>query len=311
MPEKGIRNRYSQAPFQILMYDETGLTSTGSAFFYEFNTETFLITNWHNLSGRHFLTKEPLSGRFPVHIDLKLATFIPHESGDRAVYTSVAHRLDIYKEFNPIWFEHPSLGEVCDVVAIKIARPTDCNENFHAPVNNISKLRVPVMPGNTAFVIGFPSSISTGFGLPLWKSGFIASEPHYGITSGGRTSRIGGLADGIELPGFFLDTQTRQGMSGAPVFCSFTGTWNVNDPYEEIAINAPGFWDRTDVAFNETRMEFIGCYSGRIGKDEEGAALGICWGVDVIEDICSAQKLGKNPHFNELTDDEVIFDQAE
>lgn len=302
MPEKGVRNRYSQSPFQILMYDDASMISTGSAFFYEFKGEVYLITNWHNLSGRHFLTKEPLSNRFPTCIDLKLATFIPHESGNRHAFTSVAHRLNLYKEFKPIWFEHPSLGERCDVVAIKLARPTDCNEQFHVPVNKISKLRVPVMPGNTAFVIGFPSSISTGFGLPLWKSGFIASEPYYGITSGGSISRIGGLVDGVELPAFFLDTQTRQGMSGAPVFCSFTGTWGVNDPYEEINIDAPGFWNRADVVFNETRMEFIGCYSGRIGKEEEGAALGICWGVEVIEEICSVQKPGKNPHFNELTD---------
>ncbi|EIU7179366.1 TPA: hypothetical protein N2C47_005262 [Pseudomonas aeruginosa] len=300
MPEKGIRNRYSQAPFQILMYDDQGMTSTGSAFFYEFNAELFLITNWHNVSGRHFLTKEPLSGRFPVSIEIKLATYIPHELGERYVYTSVAHRLEVYKDCKPIWFEHPVHGELVDVIAIKISRPQDCAENFHVPVNNISRLKVPVMPGNTAFVIGFPSSISTGFGLPLWKSGFIASEPYYGITSGGRPSPIGGLTGGVELPAFFLDTQTRQGMSGAPVFCSFTGTWNVNNPYEEVDVGSPGFWDRSDVALNETRMEFVGCYSGRIGRDEEGAALGICWGVEVIDEICSSQKLGKNPHFNEL-----------
>ncbi|WP_080693445.1 trypsin-like peptidase domain-containing protein [Pseudomonas chlororaphis] len=306
VPEKGIRNRYSQAPFQIFMYDQAGMTSTGSAFFYEFKSELYLITNWHNLSGRHFLTKEPLSGRFPTHIDIKLATYVSHENGDRYAFTAVAHKLEIYQDCKPIWFVHPEIGEQCDVVAIKILRPAGCAENFHLPVNHISRLKIPVKPGNTAFVIGFPSSLSTGFGLPLWKSGFIASEPHFGITSGGQPSPIGGLANGIDLPAFFLDTQTRQGMSGAPVFCSFIGTWNVNDPYEEIDVSSPGFWDRDDVAMNESRMEFIGCYSGRIGRDEEGAALGICWGVEVIEKICAAAKIGKNPHFNELADDAEV-----
>ncbi|AZC52265.1 hypothetical protein C4K35_4696 [Pseudomonas chlororaphis subsp. piscium] len=300
MPEKGIRNRYSQSPFQIFMYDDAGMTSTGSAFFYEFKGEIYLITNWHNLSGKHFLTKEPLSGRFPTYIDLKLVTYIARESGERRVFTSLAHKLEIYKDGKPIWFEHPELGEKCDVVAVKISRPSDCAEQFHVPVNNISRLRTPVVPGNTVFVIGFPGSLSVDFGLPVWKSGFIASEPHYSITTGGKPSKIGGLADGITLPAFFIDTQTRQGMSGSPVFSSFTGTWNVNDPYEQLDVSSDAFWGRSDVAMNETRMEFVGCYSGRIGRSEEGAALGLCWGVEVIECICSSAKLGQHPHFHEL-----------
>lgn len=306
MPEKGIRNRYSQSPFQIFMYDHVGMISTGSAFFYEFRSELYLITNWHNLTGRHFLTKEPLSGRFPTYIEIKLATYIPSENGPRHTYTAVSHKLEIFKDCKPIWFEHPEIGQQCDVVAIKILRPVDCADNFHVPVNNISRLRTPVEPGNTVFVVGFPSSLSVGFGLPIWKSGFIASEPYYGITTGGQPSQVGGLTNGIELPAFFLDTQTRQGMSGAPVFSLFIGTWNVNDPYEELDVGSDAFWKRSDVAYNEKRMEFIGCYSGRIGKDEEGAALGICWGTDVIEKICAAMKLGKNPHFNELEENESV-----
>lgn len=302
MPERGIRNRYSQSPFQIFMYDDQGLISTGSSFFYEYNNSLFLITNWHNLSGRHFLTKEPLSGRFPTYIEAKFATYLPSSEGVHRSFTTVARRLDIYKDFSPVWFEHPGIGSQCDVIAIEVARPDGCADNFHFPVNKISKMRVPVRPGNTAFVIGFPASISTGFGLPLWKSGFIASEPHYGITTGGRPSRLGGLSDGIDLPAFFIDTQTRQGMSGAPVFCGFAGTWNVNDPYEEIDMDAPDFWERDDIALTETGIEFIGCYSGRIGRDEDGAALGICWGVEVIDLICASRCIGKHPQVTTQVD---------
>jgi len=45
MPENGIRSTYTQNPFQILMYDNDGLISTGTAFLYEFNKDLFLITN--------------------------------------------------------------------------------------------------------------------------------------------------------------------------------------------------------------------------------------------------------------------------
>ena len=55
MPEHGIRSSYSQCPFEIQMYDQQGLLSTGTAFYYELLGEWFLVTNWHNFSGRHLL----------------------------------------------------------------------------------------------------------------------------------------------------------------------------------------------------------------------------------------------------------------
>ena len=62
MPEHGIRSIYSQCPFELQMHDAQGVISTGSAFFFGIDDEWFLITNWHNVSGKHFLTKKPLSG---------------------------------------------------------------------------------------------------------------------------------------------------------------------------------------------------------------------------------------------------------
>ena len=61
MPEQGIRSTYSQCPFQIQMWDEQGMLATGTAFFYEHGGGWFLITNWHNFSGRHFLSGQTLS----------------------------------------------------------------------------------------------------------------------------------------------------------------------------------------------------------------------------------------------------------
>ena len=59
------------------MYDEHGLISTGTAFFYVHEEKWFLITNWHNLSGWNFLTKEPLPiGRFPTYIKAKISSYI-------------------------------------------------------------------------------------------------------------------------------------------------------------------------------------------------------------------------------------------
>lgn len=293
MPENGVRSTYSQSPVQILMYDEQGLLSTGTAFFYMYADKWFLITNWHNVSGKHFVNKMPITNsRFPTYIKAKISAYISDEND----FTPVGQRVEIYKDYQPVWFQHPELGSDCDVIAIPMNRPSSCPESMHNAANKISTYRIPVKPGNSAFVIGFPRSLSIGFGLPLWKSGYIASEPHYPVRIKGDISEIGGLRNGIELPAFYIDTQTREGMSGSPVFASYVGSWDTTDPYMPLNPDAPNFFNRKDITLGDNRMEFVGCYSGRIGPEEEGAALGLCWTVKTIDKICSSNVIGEHPH---------------
>lgn len=299
MPENGIRSTYTQCPFQILLCDDEGIISTGSAFFYEVNGEWFLITNWHNFSGKHFLTNEPLgrTGRFPTFIKAKLSSYVPSVPGQaERHFTLLPRRIEIYQDHAPLWYQHPELGSSCDLVALPMNRPPNCPEFMHNAANRISNTRIPVKPGCTAFVIGFPRSLSVGFGLPLWKAGYIASEPHFDVTIGGDVSEFAGLRGGIQVPAFFIDSETREGMSGSPVFAAFTGNWDMTDPYRALDLDDPGFWQRNDVALGENGMEFIGCYSGRVGRQEEGAALGLCWREGVIREICERRALASHPH---------------
>ena len=299
MPELGIRSTYSQCPFQIQMYDGKDLLATGSAFFYARADDWFLITNWHNFGGRHFLSGKPLSpsGRFPTRIRAKWSKYSGADSGHPSgSFTTVAQPVEIYKDYEPLWLEHPELGSNCDVVALPLNRPEDCPPFMHNAANQISKVRIPVEPGCTVYILGFPRSISVGFGLPLWKSGYIASEPHYDVTIDGQISDIGGLVGGVKLPAFFIDPQTREGMSGSPVFASYTGNWDTTDPYGTCDPGSPGFYERDHIFLGTEAKEFVGCYSGRIGGNEQEAALGLCWRKDVIEHICSSGKRGKHPH---------------
>ena len=300
MPEKGIRSTYSQCPFEIQTWDQQGLLSTASAFFYELDQSWFLVTNWHVISGRNSLTKRPLmqSGRFPTSIKAKISSYeIPGFPVQRNTFTTVAREVAIYENSDPLWFEHPTLGSLCDVVALPMERPQGCPEFMHNAANRIScSMRIPVEPGGTVFIIGFPRSISVGFGLPLWKAGYIASEPHYDVTVGGDPSGLGGLQNGLTLPAFFLDSQTREGMSGSPVFARFIGNWDMSNPYKPLDEREPGFWDRDDVAIWGSRgMQFVGCYSGRVMANEEEAALGLCWREDVIREICNGRKKAQHP----------------
>ena len=300
MPEKGIRSTYSQCPFEIQMWDDDEIISTGSGFFYEVNGRWFLITNWHNLSGKHFISKQPLNpnNRFPTLIKVKLFSYVGINEGNpqNSHFSVISQNVAIYEDQRPLWLEHPILGSSCDVVAIPFERPRNCPDFMHNAANRISTTKIPVEPGCTVFIIGFPRSISVGPGLPLWKSGYIASEPFYDVTVGGKVWEFGGLMEGIKLPAFFIDSQTREGMSGSPVFAHFIGAWDNSDPYKPLNMDEPGFWKREDIAiFGSTGTQFIGCYSGRVGTNEEGAALGLCWREDVIRAVCNGRQ-AQHPH---------------
>ena len=189
------------------------------------------------------------------------------------------------------------LGSDCDVVAIPFERPESCPNSMHRAANRIGSIRIPVEPGATVFIIGFPMGVSVGFGLPLWKSGYIASEPHYDVTIGGKQWQFGGLKGGNTVPAFFLDSRTRAGMSGSPVFARYVGNWDSRDPYRTTdARKDPDFATRNDYFLGSVGTEFVGCYSGRVLANEEGAALGLCWRKEVIEEVCSARRLGAHPH---------------
>lgn len=290
MPEVGIRHALSQCPFQIVMYDGSGLLSSGTAFFYEHENECFLITNWHN-----FGRKIPGGGtsspsRLPDNLKVKFFTLFAE--GTRM--TAVAQRIELYDADGPRWYEHPDHGPEWDVVALPLARPESCPNHFHMPANQVAATKVPIEPGVTVFVVGFPKAISVGKGLPLWKSGYIASEPYFDVTIGGEISDVGGLAGGQTIPAFFIDSQTRPGMSGSPVFACFTGTWDTTNPYKSPEV-ADLRQRPDDIILAGTATQFVGCYSGRVGSSEHQAALGLCWRADVIEDICAAKVRAQNP----------------
>lgn len=277
MPKNGVRSTFSQAPFQIAMCDLGGVISTGTAFYYTVAETRYLVTNWHNMTGRDFFSGKNLKshGRTPLWIEVATATWLGQSAP--GCFGIRSRRVEIYgdpaAQLDPLWREHPT--KRCDIVALKDEKPTDEPEFMHNSVNRISAHQIPVKPGGLAFVIGFPRGLHVGFGLPIWKSAYIASEPFYSITVGGN-----------ELPAFFLDGYTREGMSGSPVFAQYSGRWDMGDPYREVDIDAPEFWNRADVALSETGVQFVGIYSGRIPSEVTEAAIGICWTEEAIREIC-------------------------
>ena len=63
----------------------------------------------------------------------------------------------------------------------------------------------------------------------------------------------------------------------------YSGFWNPKDP------RRPGISD--DSTFGVGRV-FLGCHSSRVLEVEERAGLAICYGADVIEEICRTKHGG-------------------
>ena len=283
-----LRHQASKCPIHLAMVkqapDQPDLTiGTATGFTYEIDNKLFLITNWHVVTGRDPFGQPRPDTASDIFPNILKLTVLSKRKDPQNPELSVMQRhrnvpFPLYDNSQPLWYEHPSLGSNCDAVALPISKQFS-EFSAHPPVNTIDQTRIPIMPGGVAFVIGFPQGISISIGLPVWKAGYIASEPEFDITVGSYT-----------IPGFFLDSLTRSGMSGSPVIAQHTGVWNPNSPY--TALNeAIG----PDTVIG-SGAEFIGCYSGRVPGREGEAALGLCWRKETIDTICTAKHTPEHPN---------------
>lgn len=246
-------------PVKIQMrFDDVEL-AIGTAFFYEYKTTTHLVTNWHNLSGRNPKTKEPLHSRGTIPNNLVVD--VPYHI-EREGVTGIQwkrHVLSLYKDAAMLESEycvHPSHGENVDLATYPIS---GLEETVIVPANakRLELCDIELRPSLDVFVLGYPLGMSGGASLPIWKRGSIATEP--GI-------------DLDKLPKFLIDTATRQGMSGSPVYAQETGFF-----HEEGKTGLEN-------AILGTGRRFAGIYSGRLGDDTFQAQLGIVWKTLAIEE---------------------------
>ncbi len=249
----------------LCLQETDTVISSGSGFLYERNHEFFLITNWHNVSGRNPITKKCLSSNLAIP-DMLSTLFRDKTQPANCRREHIA----LYKDINmqePVWYEHPVYGCSVDVVAIPI--PDKIIEDYKLfPINAIDfNVGYKEEVADDAFVIGYPFSEITHLQLPIWKRASIASEPDINLD---------------QLPKFLIDTATRPGLSGSPVIMQRIGIHGVKN----------GVLDGSEV-IGRIR-NFIGIYSGRIGSDEVQAQLGVVWKAKVIDEIIDERVKAKS-----------------
>lgn len=219
----------------------------------------YLITNWHVVSGKNFITKQCLNpnGAIPNKLIVKYKKYIDCDN-DNFEWTEKTIRL-YDDEDNKLWYEHPIYGSKVDVVAILLEEyPNLQHYKERFDMNTVYDLDVT----ENVFVLGFPLGYtvkSKEEPHAVWTSGTVASDPSLNLNFNDE-----------ELPAFLIDSKTRQGQSGSPVI--YYSKQGFDSHYRE-----DGF-----AIWGDHFMKEVGVYSGRIHKDSD---LGIVWKWTVVKEI--------------------------
>lgn len=248
----------SHASIFIKMFFNDVELASGTGFCVRKGDLAFLVTNRHNVTGRHQDTDKPLDEKYAALPNRLVA----HLKTGPGAAGWIEHKMDLYADpaemTQPLWREHPTLGGKADFVALPMRVNTGPRAMLwpydpHRPGEMIA-----LTPTDVVSVVGFPFGLhNAGAGgevMAIWATGFIATEPS---------------VDHDGLPMMLIDCRSRQGQSGSPV----------------IAYRPSGFVpteDGNSSVFMEPVYRFLGIYSGRINKESD---LGKVWKASAIAEL--------------------------
>jgi hypothetical protein len=223
------------------------------------NSRCAIITNRHNVTGRHQKTNECLSKKLgiPDNIVIYLHRSNPHIGEWRKL------KLPLYRgNEEPVWIEHPVLGADADLVALNVKWGNDVLCLPYYIETDRDRVGMVVSPAEPVSVIGFPFGVTTSGKLPVWATGFLAQELS--------------LVSEVN-PVFLIDCRSRQGQSGSPVIAFRTsGYRSIKEGRISASLSPKVVW------------EFLGIYSGRINPDSD---LGTVWHVDTLAALVDAAEI--------------------
>lgn len=223
--------------------------STGTAFVCNTTKGAVLLTNRHNVTGRHQESGELLSktGAIPNEI-----LIVHNQLNKPGQWTQKVER--ILDDSTPLWIEHPTLGAKADFIALPLKELQDVHLYPYDPINPGN---LQVGPADVVSVVGFPFGLQAGGSLAVWATGFMASEPDINFNN---------------QPIFLVDCRSRQGQSGSPVIAHRSG-------------GMVAFTNGSIAGGTGTHTRFLGIYSGRINSESD---LGIVWKASAIAELLTS-----------------------
>lgn len=253
-----------------LFFNDVSLAKA-SAFFWKHEDLLYLVTNWHNLSGREPSTGQPKSkhGGVPNKVKITLFRKFPIEGRVDKFHVgwgAFSHDLcsDNFSQFS--WFEHPEFGRNADIAVLPLGQfPPNWNA-YIIPVNsNEFDGDVEMRVTQDVFIVGYPIGLIDECPIPVWKRATVATEP---------------LVNPDGEHKFFVDTATRPGMSGSVAIGIFEGFGDYKKTDGSMA---------KSIAWKGRKV--IGIYSGRLKPHTEMVQLGIIWKRHLIDETIKGRKM--------------------
>jgi len=281
-------------PIPITQYRNGRVIGYGTGFLMKPYEEGpgFLVTNYHVLTARHPREPSRLMLGYPDSPDELEFPLMSFEN-DRVNWRTGSIKDVASKDF--VFLEHPDREKGVDLVALRLAAPADALPVYLERLELSDDIRMEA--GADAFIVGFPfmgdQKLGNEHNYPIWKRASIASEPDFPVDS---------------LPKIYVDSASRPGMSGSPVFLrSHSEEVFVNqkqyDLYQQL-VNGKGdvleFLSELDTAdlkpHRVAKFRFIGVYSGRVGAPaEESLQLGIVWKAEALKALFTVDAFAKHP----------------
>ncbi|WP_446924780.1 hypothetical protein [Klebsiella pneumoniae] len=276
----------SSAIVHLTMRFNDQTLSTGSGVFYKRADQYYVVTAWHNVSGRNTESMECLDQKYRAVPNNIIISFKSHRQ-DFMIAENIM--LPLYDDNNALYYIHPDNWPRVDVVAI----PFDVNETHTSVMcagydkvdfkrslfDNDGNLIIRAIQQylvddalakrwmNSAsvtdevFIPGYPHNITDQFYNPVWKRATIATNPALQWQNARK---------------FLIDSASSSGMSGASVFY-YNNEGDVSICGHHINIG-------------RVAAIHAGIYVGRVGvTDKADPQVGIVWHTSVINEIIDGE----------------------
>jgi hypothetical protein len=284
-------NDPSNAVVRLTMRHGEKDLAIGSGVLYQKNGKVYIVTAWHNVTGRHSINLKPLSptGAFPDNVVAYIAC--RHYSDAHVGYLRRPFTIPLEVAGQALYLIHPQSWPRVDVVAIPIdpqreyiseyidatgnpvisrlpmqqqssgiglSSDIECIQDFEQTIPGVdADLSEHLAVSDDLFILGYPKGITDMYGQPIWKRATVATSPHLGWERQRK---------------FLVDCASREGMSGAPA----------------VYYNKSGKLQVGGMTYVGTGSVTIlhGIYTGRMGRVSEfEAQIGTVWQRILIDEI--------------------------
>lgn len=144
-------------------------TGGATAFVIQTNDQSYLVTNWHVVTGRRSPTAKPLGPGLEDPDSLRVWFHSAHGLGE---WIEMVVALREPGSGSPRWLEHPA-GVYVDVALLPFSPPADV---CPYPLDlSLAEVDLEIAPSEPLSIIGFPLGLSSGGMFPIWKTGHLGA----------------------------------------------------------------------------------------------------------------------------------------